>query len=159
MAKYYSFIVKNVNPLSQNNRPTRLLQQYRTQLIGPFQQKYRIPPPAIRHGYIRKPIALHGKAIYIHKAKDSKDADNISKPLWDALNMYLYDDDNQIIHRQVVKAYLGDPDIYNLHEFDLTHVGSTEFTELVYFILDSTNTDDRLIYIDISDYESKNVKF
>ena len=39
---------------------------------------------------------LYGFAYYFHKTRTQLDADNLSKPIWDALNGYLYSDDKSI---------------------------------------------------------------
>ena len=84
MAKKLSFIADNVTPISQNNRSTALLTRLRNELTAAHNIKYpanMLPRvPLINEEY------LQAKVFYIHKVPDYKDADNISKPLWDSLN-------------------------------------------------------------------------
>ncbi|MES0337996.1 MAG: RusA family crossover junction endodeoxyribonuclease [Candidatus Magnetobacterium sp. LHC-1] len=39
---------------------------------------------------------LYGVIYYFHKNISRRDVDNISKPIWDCLNGYLYDSDEQL---------------------------------------------------------------
>jgi Holliday junction resolvase RusA-like endonuclease len=158
MAKHLSFIAKNVNPLSQNNRSLALIARLSADLVTAHNQKYLLPNmqlPRTQGNYILEELAV--KAFYIHKVKDKKDADNISKPLWDSLNKCVYKDDNQIKYLETLKIKMDmHPDIIHL---DLTNIDSTDFVDLVDFVLNPNNPLDRMLYISISDYESKNVRF
>ncbi|MBV5313175.1 MAG: RusA family crossover junction endodeoxyribonuclease [Prolixibacteraceae bacterium] len=159
MASYFSFIGKNIEPLSQNKRHSRLMMPYQGQLARAFFTKYKIKLPLAKGVLLDETKILHGKVFYIHKVKDKKDADNISKPLWDALQeIGFYKNDNQILHIQAVK--IDAKKLENeILSFDLTDVKDPDFSELVYFILDPANSNKRLLYIRISDFESENVKF
>lgn len=158
MAKHLSFIAKNVNPLSQNNRSRALIARLRTDLELAHNQKYPLPNvrlPRNQNTFIQGDLQV--KAFYIHKSKDKKDADNISKPLWDSLNNSAYEDDRQIKYLETLKIEFGlHPDIIYL---DLTDIDSNDFYDMVDFVLNPNNPDDKILYINISDYESKNVRF
>ena len=93
MAKHFSFIAENVTPLSQNNRSSALIARLQNDLTIAHNLKYSANPmpkaPRISG-------SLQAKVFYIHRVPDYKDADNISKPLWDSLNNHAYYDDKQI---------------------------------------------------------------
>jgi Holliday junction resolvase RusA-like endonuclease len=156
MARLYSFIVKNVNPVSQNNRSKKMV-WYRNLLKTHFNIKYpNLTFPLPNGLMIKNPTILHGKVFYIHKVYDPKDADNISKPLWDALQYQLFEDDNQILHRQALKVKENQPNILALN---VTEMADMDYYHLIEFLIDSNNSDDRLMYIELSDYKSENVIF
>jgi len=150
MAKKLSFIADNVTPISQNNRSTALLTRLRNELTAAHNIKYpanMLPRvPLINEEY------LQAKVFYIHKVPDYKDADNISKPLWD--------DDKQIKYIETLKIDIKRTDLV---EFNTENMDNEDYSKLVDFLLDSTTTTttslERILYINISDYESKNVRF
>jgi Holliday junction resolvase RusA-like endonuclease len=71
---------------------------------------------------------LYGIVYYFHRNKNRTDADNISKPIWDCLNGFLYDDDIQIKLRTA-----GIIDISNgdLEVFDFTNISGEMTLELI----------------------------
>lgn len=154
MARKFSFIAENVTPLSQNNRSTAQLDRLRNDLTAAHNLKYpfdRLPKnPLINDEY------LQAKVFYIHRVPDYKDADNISKPLWDCLNKHAYEDDKQIKYIETLKVDLDRDDLI---EFNTENMDNIDYAKLLYFIIDDTNTLDRILYINVSDYESKNVRF
>lgn len=153
MAKF-SFIAENVTPLSQNNRSTAQLNRLRDDLTHAHNFKYplsRLPKvPLINDEY------LQAKVFYIHRVPDFKDADNISKPLWDCLNKHAYIDDKQIKYIETLKVDLKRKDLI---EFNTENMDNDDYGKLLEFILGNPNTLDRILYINVSDYESKNVRF
>jgi hypothetical protein len=154
MAKKFSFIAENVTPLSQNNRSSILLTRLRNVLTTAHNVKYPSNPlpkvPLINDEY------LQAKVFYIHKVPDYKDADNISKPLWDSLNNHAYVDDKQIKYIETLKINLNTRDLV---ELNTENMDNHDFEKLVDFVFDITGTKERILYINVSDYESKNVRF
>ncbi len=154
MAKKFSFIAENVTPLSQNNRSSALLNRLRNDLTVAHNVKYpknRLPKvPLIKDDY------LQAKVFYIHKVPDFKDADNISKPLWDSLNNHAYVDDKQIKYIETLKVDINRTDLL---EFNTENMDNEDYEKLVDFVLNPINNTDRILYVNIADYESKNVRF
>jgi Holliday junction resolvase RusA-like endonuclease len=154
MAKKFSFIADNVTPLSQNNRSTALLDRLRNDLTIAHNLKYttkQLPKnPLINDEY------LQAKVFYIHRVPDFKDADNISKPLWDSLNKHAYIDDKQIKYIETLKVDINRTDLI---EFNTENMDDQDYSKLLAFVLDTNNTLERILYINISDYESKNIRF
>lgn len=154
MAKKFSFIAENVTPLSQNNRSTALLNRLRLDLTVAHNIKYPtnlLPKvPLIDDEY------LQAKVFYIHRVPDYKDADNISKPLWDCLNNHAYKDDKQIKYIETLKINVTTTDIF---ELDTTTIEDGDYQKLLDFIFDITSTKERMLYVDVSEYQSKNVRF
>jgi Holliday junction resolvase RusA-like endonuclease len=152
MTKHFSFVAENVTPLSQNNRPSAFLTRLGTDLINAHNVKYKKKMPF--NPCIKG--SLQAKVFYIHRVPDYKDADNISKPLWDSLNKKAYDDDKQIKYLETLKIDVNTPDIV---ELDITSIAFDDFHKLFDFVFDIGISKDRMLYVDISDYESNKVRF
>jgi hypothetical protein len=101
---------------------------------------------------------LYGKIIYIHKRGDKhflvRDADNISKPMWDALNKHVYADDRQIRHRAASKI---ETTVSDIHEINFEDMSDRAFDSLCDF-LDASNKDDQFLYVEIGDFKYNLVK-
>lgn len=150
-----SFIVKNVTPLSQNNRSSARINSLGNAIIAAHNLKYpKDPWPRTITNYELND--LEAKVFYLHKVNDFKDADNISKPLWDSLNAKYYKDDKQIKYLETLKVSTKNTN--NWLEFDLTDADDSDFIDLVDFLL-GINKDERVLYIALDDFKAKNVRF
>ncbi len=154
MAKHFSFTAINVRPLSQNNRPSAKLDELRDDLKHAYNVKYS-PGSLPCTPLLKEP--LEAKVFYIHKIEDKMDADNISKPLWDALNKITYQDDFAIKYLETLKIDFGKTS--DRLSLDVTNLDSQDFENLFDFIFDTRGIEDRFLYVAVSDYESKNVRF
>ena len=155
MAKV-SFIAKDVTPISQNNRRRTTVDALGDELVAAHNAKYPadIWPRAVGN---HETNDLQVRVYYLHKVPDGKDADNISKPLWDSLNKRYYWDDRQIKYLETLKV--GTTDGHDLNTFDLTEIEDADFDYLVEFLIDPANTTDRLLYIAIDDFSTNSVRF
>lgn len=61
-------------------------------------------------------VNLYARVYYFHKGPRQIDADNLSKPVLDALSKIVYEDDNLVIDRQAVKINLREKDGYSLSD-------------------------------------------
>lgn len=152
MAKHFSFIAENVTPLSQNNRSTALIARLQYDLTVAHNLKY-VTNPMPKTPRISG--TLQAKVFYIHRVPDLKDADNISKPLWDSLNNHAYQDDEQIKYLETLKI---DVNTFDILELDLTNIDSDDFSKIVDFVLDPSSPTQRILYVCVSDFESKKVR-
>lgn len=154
MAKKFSFIAENVTPLSQNNRSSVTLRRLQNDLTAAHNMKYPLAPLP------KSPLILddnlQAKVFYIHRAYDHKDADNISKPIWDCLNKHAYNDDKQIRYIETLKIHVNTVDLV---ELNTATMDNEDYAQLLNFVFDTSGTKQRLLYINVSDYESKNVRF
>lgn len=78
---------------------------------------------------------LYGIVLYFTKRRNDfvdPDADNISKPVWDSLTGYAYDDDRQIRWRASGVIDLG---LVSLTELELEPLPTAILTELENFVL------------------------
>ncbi len=84
---------------------------------------------------------LYGIAYYFYKTNVGTDADNISKPIWDCLTEYLFDDDKQVKLRLAGCFDLSHQDFEVL---SVTGVSGDVVAELV----DAIETEDHIVYIE-----------
>jgi Holliday junction resolvase RusA-like endonuclease len=84
---------------------------------------------------------LYGIVYYFHKNKSGTDADNISKPIWDCLSGFLYDDDIQIKLRTAGVIDISNGD---LNVVDFTNISG----EMILELIDAFETTDNFAYIE-----------
>ena len=150
--KHFSFIAENLRPLSQNSRSSTDLEKFRFQLLYAYFNKFTSETLPL-NPFLKD--SLEAKAFYIHKVKDRFDADNISKPLWDALNKHAYKDDRQIKYLETLKIDTNTPDIF---ELDITDIEIDDLNKILDFLFDTSGLKERILYVALTDYESKNVR-
>jgi len=94
---------------------------------------------------------LYGIVYYFRKKNTGTDADNISKPIWDSLNGYLFKDDKQIKLRTS-----GIIDISNeLNIVDFSNLRG----EIVAEFIEAIDTTDHFVYIECGYLENSMFKF
>ena len=156
MGKHFSFCAKNIAPLSQNFRPSSLVNNLGNALMAAYgmcTKASNFALPRTPSNWLTGDLSV--KAFYIHKVRDYKDADNISKPLWDALNKRVYKDDRQIKYLETLKV-----DITRVGscEFDISDIDNEDLNDLTEFLFNPTTTVDRLLYIEVADLDLKKVR-
>lgn len=137
-----AFFLKRI-PLSYNARHNNLA-GYRRYLAGvasTFQSQGFSDIPFDR--------PLYSRVIYFHSIPVTVDADNISKPIHDALNGIAYRDDNLVKSRSSAVV-----DIVDLNSIDMRFMPDNAFEELVtYFEIES-----HLVYIEIGNFSFKHIR-
>lgn len=93
-------------------------------------------------------LNLYGEIIYLYKEEKNLDADNISKPIWDALKGVAFHDDNQIKIRSVVSLNMNQ---FQIYEVDMDGIIDAD---LIYDILNSINGNDHTLYIHAGEIET-----
>ncbi|KJU85713.1 Endodeoxyribonuclease, RusA-like protein [Candidatus Magnetobacterium bavaricum] len=71
---------------------------------------------------------LYGIVYYFYKQDNKLDVDNISKPIWDSLKGCLYNDDQQIKFRLVIKYDISKNTAY---ELDITNLSDDMMCKLL----------------------------
>lgn len=112
----YNFTVET-KPLSYNSKISEKKKEYRSLIQEKYLKKYK--KKAVTSEY------LFGKVIYFRPERDGTDADNISKPVWDALNTIAYTDDKYIRYRSAIIIEHDEVD-----KVDLSNLGTREYREL-----------------------------
>jgi uncharacterized iron-regulated protein len=95
---------------------------------------------------------LYSRIYYFHRKQSDVDADNLSKPILDALKSVVFSDDKQVIWRDVVKISL-----YN--EFIMEDVNLPEevYAEFIGYLYDESVND--MIFIEVGELNRINLSF
>ena len=153
-----SFIALDVTPLSQNSRRSATVTALGNSLISARNLKYGTSRPTWPLSRANQIVDdLQVKCFYIHKDRDKKDADNISKPLWDSLNKKYYDDDKRIKYLETLKISNHNESHWN--QFDINDMEDDDLRVLYDFLLNKSNTNKKLLYVRIEEYDAKKVRF
>jgi len=83
---------------------------------------------------------LYGIVYYFRKKDTGTDADNISKPIWDCLNGFLFNDDKQVKLR--TSGIIDISQEFNIIDF------SNLREEIVAEIAEAVDTKDHFVYIE-----------
>lgn len=102
--------------------------------------------------FTKKTGDLYGIAYYFHTKNSGTDADNISKPIWDCLTDFLFEDDRQIKLRIAGCFDLSNKDFEIL---DVSGVSGNVVSELV----DAIANEDHILYIECGNLRDDMYKF
>jgi Holliday junction resolvase RusA-like endonuclease len=95
---------------------------------------------------------LYGIVYYFHRKPSQIDADNLCKPVFDALENELYVDDGLI---KFVKTATFDLRAHNLEVLDLTTIPGNIFSDF----LEELDKSDHILYIEIGDMNYEMFEF
>ena len=127
----YVFLV-NKQPKSVNARYT---DKYKQEIKKTFLSDYGAITPLSD--------TLYGICYYFHNKPSTMDADNLSKPIWDALEEIVYTDD------KIIKLRIsGMIDLKKHHEsttIDFTYLPVKIFARFI----DMMDTEDHILYIEL----------
>ena len=87
-------------PFSYNSTDKKKKRLYVKRIQDAFSRVYNGRIPKYRRG-----VELYGQVYFFTSEGTDLDADNISKPVWDALKGEVYDDDKQIVSRASTVVY------------------------------------------------------
>ena len=86
--------LRKSTPVSYNSADSKKRERYKGTIVEAFSRNYNGKVPKFRKG-----IELYGQVYFFTSDGTDLDADNISKPVWDALIGTIYEDDKQIVQR------------------------------------------------------------
>ena len=89
---------------------------------------------------------LYAKVVYFHRGRSTLDADNLSKPVLDALKGVVYTDDSQIVLRVAAKVALE----VDTYEIRATAAIMTEYQQLIGLLA----TEEYVLYIEVGDLDA-----
>lgn len=95
---------------------------------------------------------LYGTVYHFYNKNLKIDADNLSKPLWDCLTGFLYDDDGQIKIRIAGSFDLSKND-FNILNF------SGLSGEIITELLEAFETEDHIVYVECGLLDYSNFRF
>jgi hypothetical protein len=96
---------------------------------------------------------LYGFVYYFHKVKTPLDADNLSKPIWDALIGSAFTDDSQIRFRS---SGLFDLSTEEIDELDLTAMPDYVFNDFLEMI---DGNDRHILYVEFGKFDYGLIQF
>lgn len=140
-----SFIVKR-RPLSYNSCKGKRKVQYKNDL-----------ETSVRNYHPTVPILsgnLYGIVYYFFNQNIRLDTDNLSKPIWDCLTNFLFNDDDQIKFRTAGSFDLTSRD-YDFNVIDLTGLSGKMVDELTDAILNENH----VLYIECGKFKQSMFKF
>lgn len=126
VTSHFSFVYAG-KPESYN-ADTRKKQLYKKRLSSAYERRFS--------GMLAGK-ELYASIYYFYKEDVGLDADNISKPAWDALNAVGYTDDKMIKIRSAVAINLGEHDILY---FDQDNMPTDVLVDLMQSIADNNHT-------------------
>lgn len=92
--------LRKSTPVSNNSSDSNKRERYKRTIVEAFSRNYNGKVPKFRKG-----IELYGQVYFFTSDGTDLDADNISKPVWDALIGTIYEDDKQIVQRTSTVIY------------------------------------------------------
>lgn len=128
-------------PVSQNNRGGKI-NAYRRGLKRKLNAAYG----AMSFLYPKSSV-IYGIVYYFRKNRVGYDADNISKPLWDALEAVCYDNDKQIRLRLAAVVTM---DYYNNYTIPTTHLSPQEIIQIKSFFANPRQKHMLYIHMDVA---------
>lgn len=135
-------------PVSQNNRGGKI-PGYRRGLKRKLDAVYG------RGGHSFPPgTIVYGIVYYFRKEEVGFDADNISKPLWDALESICYDNDKQIRLRLAAVVTM---DYHNNYTIPNTRLSRGEINQIQAFFANPRHK--HMIYVHLDSASPKNFKY
>lgn len=93
---------------------------------------------------------LYARTYYLHRKRNLWDADNLSKPIMDALKEYAFEDDRQVVYRTA-----GSINTEKYTDIDFTNLP----TDLVDSFTNALLSSNPIVYIEIGDFQSSKVQF
>ena len=131
----YAFL-SNFRPRSVNAEKKHI---YYTALVTAFNQ--------YNHTATQTNSDLYGFAYYFHRIKTGLDADNLSKPIWDALRLVAYPDDKLIRFRSSAVFDLQSQGIEVLDLSNMPDEILDDFLEMI------DNGDDHILYVELGKFD------
>ena len=92
--------LRKSTPVSYNSSDSKKRERYKGTIVEAFSRNYNGKVPKFRKG-----IELYGQVYFFTSDGTDLNADNISKPVWDALIGTIYEDDKQIVQRTSTVIY------------------------------------------------------
>lgn len=139
----YNFILKS-RPLSYNSCRKKKKVNYKLALESAF-SNYNEDRTVLQTN-------LYAVMYYFFNTDLDADTDNLSKPIWDCLGGYLYEDDQQIKIRTAGSFNLCSG---NINEIDFTGLDG----EMLLDILDAFDNEEHIVYIECGQFNPAMYKF
>ena len=137
-------VIRNIVPLSYNSKNKG---SYQNQIRSALLRKYKGEVPKFSLNE-----ELYGRIYFFTSYGVNVDCDNISKPIWDAMNTILYNDDREIIMRT---ASVIDVNRHPFTIIDTSSIDSDVAAELMQ-LLSGANV--KCLYIECGKFNESMIK-
>ncbi len=141
-------------PFSYNSTDSKKKDKYIQLIRDTFVKEYNGKVPKYRKGY-----ELYGQVCFFTSEGTDLDADKISKPVWDALEGLVYDNDKQIVMRKSTVIYKAKHDLIALdgnsdRAADLLQVIQRKMVKCIY--IECGHFEESMVEIDLEElYEDR----
>jgi hypothetical protein len=140
----YAFLC-NFTPISVNAKNIKNKKVYYTNLMDAF-RRYQCKAASSTE-------SLYGFVYYFYRVKTQLDADNLSKPIWDALINVAFSNDNQIRFRS---AGLFDLQSEGIDELDVTNMPDNILIDFLQMIDDKKS---HILYVEFGKFDNSLIQF
>ena len=140
-------VIKGLVPLSYNSKNKTAKAVYQKRILSAFQRKYSGAIPRFPANQ-----ELYAKVFFFTSDGVNVDADNISKPIWDAVNGVAYVDDRKIVMRT---AAVIDVRTHPLNTIDTSGISGDVAANLIQNL---TEKNVRCLYIECGKFEESTIK-
>ena len=137
-------VIRGLVPLSYNSKNKTA---YQRRILSAFQRKYRGAVPMFPAHE-----ELYARIYFFTSDGVNVDSDNISKPIWDAVNNVVYDDDRKIVMRT---AAVIDINLHPLTTIDTSSIDSDAAADLMQGLAES---DVKCLYIECGKFKESMIK-
>lgn len=137
-------VIRNLVPLSYNSRNKV---SYQNQIRSAFQRKYKGVVPTFPANE-----ELYARVYFFTSDGVNVDCDNISKPIWDAVNNLVYVDDRKIVMRTAAVIDV------NIHSFSIIDTSSIDSVVAADLMQGLTETNVKCLYIECSKFKESMIK-
>lgn len=140
-------VIRGLVPLSYNSRDKEKKSEYREQIRSAFQRKYKGRVPAFPANE-----ELYARVYFFTSSGVNVDCDNISKPIWDAVNALVYVDDRKIVMRTAAVIDV------NIHPFSIIDTSSIESEVAADLMQGLIETEVKCLYIECNKFKESMIK-
>jgi Holliday junction resolvase RusA-like endonuclease len=151
-----NFIKNMVTAFLSKRRPRSINEKYRSSKLRALYYEYQ---QDIKDDFDRwscPPVSssneVYARIYYFHSRATGLDADNISKPIIDALKGKAYPDDNRVVLRAAAKINLSSS---KSEEFNFAHIQDPLLSEL----LDAWDGEEHFVYVELGDFSKEMIIF
>lgn len=140
-------VIQNLTPLSYNSKDAKNKAAYQSKICSALIRKYKGSVPMFPADK-----ELYARVYFFTNNGVNIDCDNISKPVWDAVNGLLYVDDRKIVLRTAAVIDL------NAHPFNIIDTSMIEGAVAADLSQCISEDDVKCLYIECGEFKESMIK-
>lgn len=140
-------VIKGIVPLSYNSKNTKNKSRYQQAIRNAFLRKFRGTVPCFS-----STDELYARILFFTSDGVTVDADNISKPIWDAVSGMVFVDDRMIVMRT---AAVIDVKTHPFNTIDTTGISGSTAADLMQYL---TERNVKCLYIECGIFNESMIK-